>query len=293
MILAAGFGTRLRPLTDELPKPLLPVGDRSLLEHGLAAFAGSGLGEPVVVNVHHLAHEFSARLPEWGRRVELVVEPEIRGTAGGIAGARPYLGPAPVAVLIGDVILETVPPSFAQRAGPDELVLAVAPRPAGQGSVGLGPDGEVVRLRGERFAEEQRGGDYVGLAALGANVLAELPERGCLVADYALPRLRRGGRVSSAPFTGRALFPGDDLRGYLAANLSWLKERNLSSYAGAGARVSAGVSLQQSLVGKGARVVGAGSVRHCVVLPGAEAVAPLERSIVTPGGLVVPVEVDL
>jgi mannose-1-phosphate guanylyltransferase len=289
MVLAAGFGTRLRPLTDELPKPLLPLGDRSLLEHALAAYGASGLGFPVLVNVHHLAAQFVGLLPELGGRVELIIEPEIRGTAGGIAGARARLGPGPVVVTIADVVLECVPPDFAERAEPDELVLAVAPRPPGVGTVGVGRDGSVVRLRGERFGEEQSGGEYVGLAALGADALARLPERGCLVQDFALPELRRGRSVRTAPFEYGALFPGDDLAGYLAANLGWLERRGFERYVAPSAEIGQGVELERSLVGRGAHVFGNGRIVDSVILPGAEARAPLERVVVTPSGFVVPI----
>src|SRR3954468_1702136 len=61
IVLCAGFGTRLRPLTDELPKPLVPVGDRSILEHALASLEAAGISE-LSINVHHLAEQFRATL---------------------------------------------------------------------------------------------------------------------------------------------------------------------------------------------------------------------------------------
>ena len=60
-----------------------------------------------------------------------------------------------------------------------------------------------MRLRGECFGVEASGGDYVGVAALGADVLADLPEQGCLVADVALPRLRRDSKVRTVAVAGR------------------------------------------------------------------------------------------
>jgi mannose-1-phosphate guanylyltransferase len=286
MVLGAGFGTRLRPLTDELPKPLLPIGDRSLLEHAISAFRGAGLGASLVVNVHHLAHEFARRLP-FSAAVKLVLEPEIRGTAGGIAGARSELGPAPVVVMIGDVVLDHVPAGFAEAAQAGGLVLAALPRPRGSGSVGVGAEGQLVRLRGERFGEEVAGGEYVGLAALGERALAALPERGCLFADYALPALRAGARIAIFPYLGSALFPGDDLPGLLASYLAWLDANQLNSYVGPGAEVEVGVELERSLVGAGARIEGRGRVARALVLPHAACRAPLSDVIVAPSGLVI------
>jgi mannose-1-phosphate guanylyltransferase len=286
MVLGAGFGTRLRPLTDELPKPLLPIGDRSLLEHAILAFRGAGLGPELVVNVHHLADEFARRLP-FSAPVELVVEPEILGTAGGIANARSRLGPAPVVVMIGDVLLEYVPRGLAEAAQGGGLVLAASPRPRGSGTVGVGAHGELVRLRGECFGEEVTGGDYVGLAALGERALAALPERGCLFGDYALPELRAGGRISVFPYTGSALFPGDELNGFLASNLAWLAANQLSNYLGRGVQVDPEVELAQSVVGEGARIEGQGRVERTLILSHAVCRAPLSNAIVAPSGRVI------
>src|SRR5215471_12562414 len=80
MILAAGLGTRLLPLTEELPKPLVPLGDGPLVTHAAARLAGAGLA-PLVMNTHHLAPAFAhAGLDALGVRV--VHEPRILGTAG-------------------------------------------------------------------------------------------------------------------------------------------------------------------------------------------------------------------
>jgi mannose-1-phosphate guanylyltransferase len=287
MVLCAGFGSRLRPLTDELAKPLLPIGDRSLLDHALRALATSGLEGPVVVNVFHLAHQFLDRKADFAADIEIVEEPSLRGTAGGIAGARHRLGPPPVVILNADVLLSQVPSDFVFSAASGELVLAVAPRPAGMGSVGLGHSGHVVRLRGERFGEELQGGEYVGLLALGAAALAELPESGCLIGDFALPQLRRGARVLSYVFRGSFAFPCDDLGGYFAENLNWLAREKLSNFIGIGAQIESKVELRTALVGAGAHVSGSGALERVLVLPNASCQAPLRDAIVTPNGSII------
>src|SRR5688572_24464404 len=94
MVLCAGLGTRLRPLTDELPKPLVPVGDRSLLAHIARVLAGAGF-ERLVINTHHLPELFPAAIRELSIEAHLIHEPVILGTAGGVAGARRFLGRGP------------------------------------------------------------------------------------------------------------------------------------------------------------------------------------------------------
>jgi MurNAc alpha-1-phosphate uridylyltransferase len=106
MILAAGRGERLRPLTLETPKPLLPVGGAPLIEHHLRALAAAGFRE-VVINLSWLGAKISAHLGD-GARFGLAIayseegEPPLE-TGGGIHRALPLLGPGPFAVINGDV----------------------------------------------------------------------------------------------------------------------------------------------------------------------------------------------
>jgi len=282
MVLSAGLGTRLRPLTDELPKPLVPVGDRSILGHVLGWLRAHGFAR-AVVNTHHLPEAFTtADLPV---PVDLIHEPIIRGTAGGIAGARHLLDPAPIVVWNGDVLCEPPLAELVRRVT-DGLCLAIRPRPRGEGTVGIDVEGRVVRLRGERFGPEARGGDYLGVAALGTRCLRTLPAEGCLIGDWALPELRRGEPVLTVDAPGPWTDCGD-LERYLGANFAWLEKRGLDSWQAPGTEVGAGVRLEQSLVGPGARVMGQGPVERSVIWPGASAVAPLFEVVVTRAGRVV------
>ena len=289
IILCAGFGTRLRPLTDELPKPLVPVGDRSILQHALASLVAAGVTDPII-NVHHLPQQFTRTLAGLALDVRVVVEAEIRGTAGGVAGARAHLSSAPVLVWNGDILVAPPIDQLVSACEPHSFCLGVAPRPLGEGTVGLDIEGNVVRLRGERFGEEVRGGDYVGVLTLGAKMLESLPERGCLFGDAALPLLRAGGRVRSVPVTTPWTDAGD-ARSLLSANLEWLRTRGIESFEAAGSAVARGVDLREALVGAGARVEGRGRLERCVVCPGATARAPLRDAIVAPSGRVIPVHV--
>ncbi|MGC4088846.1 MAG: sugar phosphate nucleotidyltransferase [Polyangiaceae bacterium] len=286
MVLCAGYGSRLRPLTDELPKPLLPLGDRSFLRHALDTLRGAGFNE-CVANVHHLPHVFERHLAELGGGLRLVQEPDLRGTAGGIAGARAWLGPAPVVAMIGDALLGGVPPELCERARSGGLVLALSPRPAGNGTVGVGAQGQVVRLRGERFGDEVSGGEYVGLCALGAAALAALPDRGCLIGDFALPWLRQGGEVRTCAFEYSYTLPGDELASYLASQWAWLAAQSRNEYVGPGVKRAATVELEQCVIHAGAELSGSGALRRVLACSGARVEAPLSDAIVLPSGAVV------
>jgi mannose-1-phosphate guanylyltransferase len=281
MVLSAGFGTRLRPLTDELAKPLMPVGDRPMLAHAIDALGRGGIRD-VVVNVHHLADDFITRISHLSLAIHVVHEAKILGTAGGVAHASNALGSGDVVVWNGDILAPDLDVAALiesrARAGAEALWV-VEPRARGEGTVGLDASGHVVRLRGELFGEEARGGDYLGIQVMAPAFRASLPPEGCLVADVALPFLRRGGCIGSFAFRGSWHDVGTP-EALLRANLAWLDHRGLASYRSPDAHIGDGVRLERSIVGAGATVLGAGAVRDVVVFPGATLEAPAQRSIV-------------
>jgi MurNAc alpha-1-phosphate uridylyltransferase len=106
LILAAGRGERLRPLTDTTPKPLIKVGGQTLIEHHLQKLAQTGFRE-VVINLAHLGDMIRDALGDgskWGLNIHYSQEPEgALDTGGGIYQALPLLGDAPFAVINSDI----------------------------------------------------------------------------------------------------------------------------------------------------------------------------------------------
>ncbi|MDO9366824.1 MAG: nucleotidyltransferase family protein [Methylotenera sp.] len=108
MILAAGRGERMRPLTDHTPKPLLKVGGKPLIVWHLARLAQAGFKE-VVINHAHLGAQIEAALgdgAQWGLQIQYSPEKVALETAGGIANALHLLGDAPFLVVNGDVFTD-------------------------------------------------------------------------------------------------------------------------------------------------------------------------------------------
>lgn len=111
MILAAGLGTRMRPLTDHCPKPLLPVGQRKLIEFHLEALRAAGFKE-VLINTHWLGEQVPQALGDgsrWGLQLHYRHETDLLETAGGIHNALDFLDHPenqPFLVLNGDVYCE-------------------------------------------------------------------------------------------------------------------------------------------------------------------------------------------
>ena len=100
IVFAAGFGTRMKPLTNKMPKPLVKVSGKPLIEHALALLDGIST---IVVNTHYCADQLETHLD--GRSVICIrEEPEILDTGGGLKNAMPILGHGPVITLNSDVI---------------------------------------------------------------------------------------------------------------------------------------------------------------------------------------------
>ncbi len=284
MILAAGLGTRLRPLTDVRAKPLVPVGDRPALAHAIERLRAAGVTR-VVVNAHHRAEDIRAfvlALAQARGGVTVSEERELLGTAGGLARARALLGEGDVLVWNADILATVDPRALVEHHAREraEATLVVQPMAPGAGSVGLDAEGRIVRLRRERFAEEASGGEFLGVHVLGAALRARLPERGGLVEDVLLPALARGETLRAMPYAGRWHDIGT-VAAYLAANRAWLEQRGLASWVGPGAHVAEAVTLDACIVGAGAAVVGQGALAGCVVWPGARAAAPMQGAVVT------------
>jgi len=115
MVLAAGLGTRLKPVTDTLPKALVQVDNRALIDHALDRLEAVGVGE-VVVNTHYMAEQLQAHLS--GRKspvLQISHEDDLLDTGGGIAKALPLLGDDPFLAVNADAFWLNGPYDALQR----------------------------------------------------------------------------------------------------------------------------------------------------------------------------------
>ncbi len=183
MVLAAGLGTRMHPLTDKIPKPMVAVAGKPLIDHVLDRLAQTGV-ERAVVNVHYLADLLITHLAS-RTRPKVVISDErglLLGTGGGVKKALPELGDAPFFHINSDTIwIDGVKPNLAQLADAfdpatmDGLLL-LAPTAgsvgyAGRGDFAMAPDG---RLR-QRAEQEIAPFVYAGAAILSPALFAGAP----------------------------------------------------------------------------------------------------------------------
>jgi MurNAc alpha-1-phosphate uridylyltransferase len=161
MVLSAGLGTRMRPLTERMPKPLVEVGGKALLDHVLDRLAEAGV-ERAVVNVHHFAEQIERHLAARSKP-QIVISDErglLLGTGGALVKALPELGGAPFFHINSDTIwIDGVKPNLARLAenfdsAAMDALLLLAPTTgsigyAGRGDFAMAPDGR-LRRRAER-----------------------------------------------------------------------------------------------------------------------------------------------
>jgi MurNAc alpha-1-phosphate uridylyltransferase len=197
MILAAGRGERLRPLTMQLPKPLLSVRGRPLISWHLAALARAGVRE-VVINLSWLGEQIRAALGDgaaFGLRIAYSEEgPEPLETGGGIFRALPLLGPGPFLLVNGDVHTDFDPGRL--RRAPEALAhLVLVPNPPHH------PRGDFVLADGRIVEHGEPRLTYAGIGLLHPDLFA-----GCSDGRFPLlPLLRRAialGRLHGELYSG-------------------------------------------------------------------------------------------
>jgi NDP-sugar pyrophosphorylase family protein len=230
-ILAAGFGTRLQPLTLERPKPLVPMCGVPMLSYALALCARHGMND-VVVNAHHLA----GQLLRWegeheGCTVRVVVEaPGILGTGGGLKQVEADLASV-VTVLNADVLHDV--DLTALRAGVPDGGANLALRPDTDnaeryGVVATDGSGVVIDLAGLATAQAQGSPDrtsyFTGIHALHRDVLAHVPDGFACIVRTAYSELTPARQLKGQRYSGPWLDAGDP-GAYLQANLDVLHRR--------------------------------------------------------------------
>lgn len=216
MVLCAGLGTRLRPLTHRVPKPAVPVGSAPLVRLSLSLLAGAGVRR-AVVNVHHLpdAMESAARDAARALGLELAVsrEPVVAGTGGALREARPLLeGAEAIYLLNGDVLFDVdLPAALARhRASGALATMVLLPMPAGGGYAAVEVDGSgAVRRIAGAFGPGPLEGElapfhFSGVHVLSPGLLDRVPRDpfACDVNRHVYPPLMASGAVRGLVVSG-------------------------------------------------------------------------------------------
>ncbi|RPH81484.1 MAG: NDP-sugar synthase [Nitrospiraceae bacterium] len=184
MILAAGLGTRLRPLTNTIPKPLLPIAGTPLIVWNLLLLKRHGFHD-VVINLHHLGSKIEQALgngSRYGLRIIYSHEPVILGTGGGLKQAEPHFSGESVLVLNGDTLVDLDLGALClfhqQRAAIATLVLRKDPEATRWGLVEMESDNRIVRITGRGRADQvpTEPRMFAGIHVLQPRLLRDVPK---------------------------------------------------------------------------------------------------------------------
>ena len=306
-VLAAGLGTRLRPLTDELPKPLVPIFQKPLITFALDHLIAIGIRR-FVVNTHRLPHLFERQFAEKnyrGRPLDLVNEPELLETGGGIKNAEPLLREGDFLTYSGDILTDIPLSSLIEehfRAGND---VTLALRETGFKPSIAFRDGRIVDI-GERFGIA---GDYdfANIAVWGSKIFQRIPQRKISFIPVLLDWIREGGKIGGLVLNeGRWLNIGSSAQ-YVEAHRmissenwspdfiddpAWAarvaKSATIDATAqlrgltvvGSDCQVGADVILQDTIVWPGAQIASRSKLQGCIVRMQQRAAGILQNAIV-------------
>jgi NDP-sugar pyrophosphorylase family protein len=275
MILAAGLGTRMRPLTFDRAKPVLPVLNRPLLHWTLELLASHGVKE-VMINLHYLPRSVRAAAGDgraFGLKVSYSFERDILGTGGGPRKVRRWIGDETLLLLNGDVVFDFDLSALRRRheraGGPATLALIPNPDPRHYSRVITGPDGRVKSIAG--LPRPARGivSMFPGVHILDPALLERLPPGPSdTVRDLYAPLIAEG----RPPLGVRLRGPWYDLGSpslYLASQQSLLASRFRGLRRGSvihpEARVHPRARVVRSVVGKGSVIADGAEVRGSVL----------------------------
>ena len=296
MVLAAGLGTRMRPLSDLLPKPALPVLNRPLLHSTLELLARHGFKD-VIVNTHHLPESVERAVGSgrrFGLRVRYSYEPDLLGSGGGPRKVREFFGDEPALLVNGDCVFDFDLARLVRRhlESGARATLALKPNrdPRRYRPVVTDRAGLIRSIRG--LPRRARGALslFTGVHVVDPALFERLPPGPSdIVADLYVPLLAEGARLVGVRVAGTWLDFGTPAF-YLRSQLRLLAETKGRTRAGSlldtGVRVGAHARALRSVVGARVRIGAGALVERSVLWPGAR-VGPGARvrgSIVTAGG---------
>jgi NDP-sugar pyrophosphorylase family protein len=291
-VLGAGLGKRLRPLSEVLPKPLMPIFHKPLITFALDHLSALGV-ESFVINSHHLAKEFESFFSNGsyaGRPVQLVYEPNILETGGGIKNAEPLIGRQPFIVYSGDILTDfDLDPLIEEhfRRGND---VTLALRVTGMASGVILDHGRIVDITKEH---ETSGYDYANVSVWNPGIFDRIAlGKKISFIPVLLEWIRQGGQIGGVVLEDRGWFNIGSRAQYLEVHRTIAENKWRPFYltspdwpkavaetamvdpsakliggtvVGAGCRVGAGAILTNTILWPGSQIASQSELRDCIV----------------------------
>jgi mannose-1-phosphate guanylyltransferase len=266
-ILGAGLGTRLRPLTDRLPKPLVPLFHQPLAEWTMAACCRAGIGR-FAINTHHLPaawDDFRARPGIRDLQTTLFHEPILLETGGGLKNIRTWIGSEPVLVHNGDIFSSQPLDQLIAAHEASGLPVTLALRSEGaEKRVAL--DASLTRVTDVRHALGRAKGTHVfsGIYCANPDFLDSIPSNEVISVIPAFLELTKLGLLGAVVLDQGVWLDLGDRASYLQAH----RDLDLGPAVHPLARVADGVIIENSIIGPCAVIESGSIVRGSVLWPG-------------------------
>lgn len=289
-VLGAGLGTRLRPLTDSRPKPLIPIFNKPLITFALDHLIAAGV-EKFVVNTHHLAGQFDEMFAAGiyrGRPLALVFEPDLLETGGGIKNAGRWIGREPFFVYSGDILTDIDLGALADAHFRDGNDVTLALRDTGFSAGVTLAGGRVVDIRDRHGASGTRH-DFANVSIWGAGIYGRIPDvRKVSFVPVLSDWIGEGGKIGGVLLNERQWFNVGSRDEYLAvhrfiheqgwrpdylddaewppvAGENFNVEMEGACAIGAGSQVGEDSSLADTIVWNDAEIASGARLRGCIV----------------------------
>jgi NDP-sugar pyrophosphorylase family protein len=294
-VLGAGLGTRLRPVTNVLPKPLLPVFGKPLVTFALDHLLQAGI-ERIWINTHHLHQKFAALFSDGcDHAIELVFEPALLETGGGIKNLESRMGGEPFIVYSGDILTDVAIERLLEAHFTQQNEVTLALRSTGLSSVvrWCSETGQILGLFGDPKSKTGANHDFAGISVWNPSVFPRIPENTKIsfvpiIVDW----LEAGGKIGGVLMEENHWFNVGTRAEYLRlhqfiANEGWLPgyirdpewpvriERSAkvfatsriegASYVGDSCRVDSEAFIKDSILLPGSSVGSGVSLRSCIV----------------------------
>jgi mannose-1-phosphate guanylyltransferase len=227
-VLGAGLGTRLRPLTNVLPKPLLPIFGKPLITFAIDHLRQVGI-EEFWINTHHLPEKFSALFPNkshQGAHLELVFEPNLLGTGGGIKNLEHRIGDEVFIVYSGDILTDLcverlVDEHFLKK---NDVTLALRRTGLSASIRWCRRSGLIVDLLGALESGKPGEYDFAGISVWNSSVFRRIPEATQIsFIPIIVEWLKSGGRIGGLPLEENHWFN-------IGSRAEYLKVHQIISY---------------------------------------------------------------
>lgn len=293
VILAAGLGTRMRPLTDKIAKPALPVLNEPLIVRTLTALKRAGVTE-VMINLHHRPDTIKAAIPpgNLGLKIRYSREPAILGTGGALKKVRAWLGRDAFLLVNGDVIFDFDLKRLIESHKKTGALATLALKPNTDlkryRPVISDRAGRILSIRGQPKGHKGMVSLFASVHVLDPVILPRLPPGPSdTVGDLYIPLLREGAHLQGVRQTGVWHDLGSP-SGYLRAQIRLLAARGgrrsavidpsvrlgkgarvIRSAIGAGCVVEPSARIDGSVIWEGALIESGASLRNCIVMSGA------------------------